>query len=192
MSLKRYDGSSFIDGSAQMRFDGANWVDISSAKRFDGTNWIETLEQQLVIKRVAFNGSAIEDWNNASLNDTVSADGKTYSFTSVGQQGASRYVWLQAIGVTVSVGDTITFTNIEYDSTNGAYLRAKTSPNTKYSTTQDLYISNGTHTITANANGNLYVIFYMGSGYTYTACNYFRISSIKVNTKTYKDIIFSK
>lgn len=192
MSSKRYDGQNYVDTSNQKRYDGTNWIDVSSSKRFDGSNWIETLEQQLVFKRVAFNGSAIEDWNNASLNDTVSADGKTYSFTSFGQQGASRYVWIQAIGVTVNVGDTITFTNIEYDSTNGAYLRAKTSPNTKYSTSQDLYISNGTYTVTANSNGNLYVLFYMGSGYTYTACNYFRIASVKVNSKNYKEVIFSK
>lgn len=192
MSIKRYDGSNFFDVSTIKRFDGANWIDVNSNKRFDGTNWIETLEQQLVIKRVAFNGSAVEDWGNASLNDTVSADGKTYSFTSFGQQGASRYIWLQAMGVTVKTGDTITFTNLEYDMTNGSYLRAKTSPNTIYSTTKEIYIGNGTTTITANADGNLYVVFYTGSGYTYSACEYLRISTIKVNSKTYKDIIFSK
>lgn len=46
MSIKRYDGTSWVDNLAKKRFDGANWVDAASVKRFDGLNWIETARNQ--------------------------------------------------------------------------------------------------------------------------------------------------
>ena len=42
MSIKRFDGSNWVDAPTHKRFDGSNWVDAPSVKRFDGSNWIET------------------------------------------------------------------------------------------------------------------------------------------------------
>lgn len=42
MSIKRFDGSNWVDAPTHKRFDGSNWIDAASVKRFDGSNWIET------------------------------------------------------------------------------------------------------------------------------------------------------
>nr|WP_294493089.1 hypothetical protein [uncultured Anaerosporobacter sp.] len=193
MSITRYDGANFVDVSTVKRFDGANWIDVNSNKRYDGANWIETLEQQLVVKRVAFNGPAVTDYSNARLTDTVSADGKTYSFTSFGQQNISRYIWLQAIGVTVKQGDVVKIT-IRFDSTNGSYLRVVFTESTTYDYNKVFFVnsSNVETTITVPSAGNFYLLFLNSSGYTYTSCEYLNISALSVNGKTYKDILFSK
>lgn len=40
-TLKRWDGSAYVDLSTFKRWDGSAWVDITTAKRWDGANWID-------------------------------------------------------------------------------------------------------------------------------------------------------
>lgn len=41
MTMKRWDGASFIDLTVAKRWDGASWVNLTIAKRWDGASWID-------------------------------------------------------------------------------------------------------------------------------------------------------
>ena len=45
MSIKRYDGSNYVDVENIKRFDGSNWVDTETNMRYDGSNWVEFLSR---------------------------------------------------------------------------------------------------------------------------------------------------
>lgn len=41
MTMKRWDGGSFVDLTIRRRWDGANWIDLTIARKWDGANWID-------------------------------------------------------------------------------------------------------------------------------------------------------
>lgn len=41
MTMKRWDGSAFVDLSIARRWDGGSWVDLTVARRWDGGSWVD-------------------------------------------------------------------------------------------------------------------------------------------------------
>ena len=41
MTMKRWDGSAYVDISTAKRWDGSAWVDLTIAKRWDGSAWVD-------------------------------------------------------------------------------------------------------------------------------------------------------
>lgn len=72
MSVKRWNGSSWIDAGNIRRWNGSAWIDASSVKRYDGSNWIETLPNK-VFKVQSISPIIV----NSQL---ISGDAKTYNY----------------------------------------------------------------------------------------------------------------
>jgi hypothetical protein len=69
MSIKRYDGSNWVEPSSIKRFDGSKWVDVEKIMRYDGSNWVS----------VYLGGThyylRLTGIDSSSVNITVASDG---------------------------------------------------------------------------------------------------------------------
>lgn len=93
MSVKRFDGTNWIDVASVKRFDGLNWIDAASVKRFDGTNWVET-RQQNKMKFIQYNN------NDGQTNFSITDNGNTlnYFVKGITSPPDTNNIWFAATG----------------------------------------------------------------------------------------------
>ncbi len=70
MSIKRFDGTNWVDVASAKRFDGTNWVEAQNVKRFDGANWVDAWMASGSLTFESNNIISLSDYNvnNGNLN----------------------------------------------------------------------------------------------------------------------------
>jgi|GEM_PF-7061446 len=196
MSTKRFDGTNWVDCTANKRFDGINWVAESFERRFNGSNWIDYLRQALVFKYV---GGYIPP-NSITFKQQVSSDKAYYSFscTNVSQYGCNSFIFLQPFhNINVTEGDVVQI-EVENGTATNVEIRCVISDaiwkNSVKQKTIDLK-NNKSDTITINSSvsGNIYIAFWniddSGGGTTYK-CENFKVTSLIINGIQYGPFTF--
>lgn len=105
MSLKRYDGASWVDAKDVKRFDGGSWVDAQEVKRFDGASWLTAWAgKRFTLYRDGNTAGSLSKYNDGCVITATNSD------IMYGKYGV-------ILSVPVAVGDTI---EVIYDQLSGS------------------------------------------------------------------------
>jgi len=110
LSLKKFNGSSWVDIKSLKRFNGSSWQEAASMKRFSGSAWLDVFSKVLKLYDAGV-------WQTISSLINISFGEPSY----VTLNPTNIYVDMTAVYLTGSIAKP--YSNVKVDLTNYSYLK---------------------------------------------------------------------